>query len=247
MRALYNNVIVDSTLTHASEDTDYPAENIFHPHLSTQYHTTGDSDEWVKITQGGTNIKVGYVCIMNHNLTSGATVKLQGHTSDSWASPSVSYDLTITDNIILQIAAVEYDWWRITFADASNPDGHLEIGYIFLGEHLQIPGMRIDQTIDDKTDTIFDISGGRTLYADQRTDYNEFAINFPYVTTAQRDLIRAMFSEVGTHTPIIILIWADDLTLQDAIYCHFSETITWKHKEGASMIWETAFKMRQVF
>ena len=74
-------------------------------------------------------------------ISSTATIKLQGNTTNEWSSPeyeeTITYDdecLYLTDSAGFHTSNLRY--WRVSFSD-QNPYGYIEVGAIFLGESYE--------------------------------------------------------------------------------------------------------------
>ncbi|MCJ7561837.1 MAG: hypothetical protein MUO84_02360, partial [Thermoplasmata archaeon] len=68
----------------------------------------------------------------------GITVTLEGNATDSWGAPTyTSTFATIADPLVLYLSQT-FRYFRITFADAANPDGVIQIGNLYLGNYLQL-------------------------------------------------------------------------------------------------------------
>jgi hypothetical protein len=220
-------------------------ENLFDSHLSTWFKTRTAEDEWVLIPGP---ITASYFALLNHNLTSSAVIKIQGNDSNVWTSPSLDLTLTYADYIMIEsFTEATYSYWRISLTDPDNPDGFIRLGGAYLGDFIQMPGMKIDQQINDETTTKSDYSTSRQLYADIGIDFKDFTVNFPYITKSQRDSIRTMWSTVGLHSPVIVLIWENYLTMQLPLYCHMVDSIKWKRNENFNFPWGTAIRFAEVF
>jgi len=117
----------------------YGTERLLDRNRMTGWRSTGDSSENIVIDLGSAQTPT-LVIIHDHNLTSGATVTIEAHTSDSWGSPSYSYEFTsITDPLYYYIPTTQnYRYWRLVFEDSSNPDGYISINNIFLGTYLAL-------------------------------------------------------------------------------------------------------------
>ncbi|MCP4707103.1 MAG: hypothetical protein GY869_00640, partial [Planctomycetes bacterium] len=80
------------------------------------------------------NVKA--LILQDHNLTAAtSTLTLQGHTADSWGSPSYSQALTITDPLIFYPDET-YRYWRLVPVDATLE--YVEIGECYLGDYLEL-------------------------------------------------------------------------------------------------------------
>lgn len=103
---------------------------------NSYWQTTGDTSETLVIDFGSPQLITAAITA-DTNLTPGATISLQGNTSNVWTSPAYSYVLTLGDPASLYLSQT-YQYWRWVFADASNPDGFLQIGHIYLGTHVEL-------------------------------------------------------------------------------------------------------------
>lgn len=249
MLILYDNEIENTgvVITTFSENPDYPASTaLLDDRLSRVYRSVDDTAEWIKfdLTTAQT---IKYIGILGHNLTSGATVKIEGNASDSWGSPSYTKTLTIADSITESVGTQSFRWWRLTIADASNPDTYIEISKIFLGSSLVMPGMDKGQIIPIKTDSTFTLSSTRQLYGNTRIKSKSAKINFPLISEAEKTTIDAMFTHCDVTKPFILLIWENDLDVEPAIYCHLIAGLEWTRAAGVGTLWSLAFEIEEVF
>ncbi len=75
--------------------------------------------------------------IADHNLTSGASITLKGHTADAWGAPDYALAIPWASEIIVAYLDQTYRYWRLEITDAGNPDGCIEIGEWFLGTYWE--------------------------------------------------------------------------------------------------------------
>ena len=102
----------------------------------SNYQYAPEVEQWLKFDFGSAgNIDFAFIPRF-HNLTNSATLKVQGNSTDSWSSPPVNETLSVSAGkaIAKCFTGGSYRYWRVLFADASNPDGYLEIPNIWLGE-----------------------------------------------------------------------------------------------------------------
>jgi hypothetical protein len=60
---------------------------------------------------------------------------------DSWTSPSYTDTISVTaDTPLSDYFDQTYRWWRLVISDASNSDGYIEIGEMYLGSYLELSG-----------------------------------------------------------------------------------------------------------
>ena len=79
--------------------------------------------------------RITVALLQDHNITSGATVKLYGNTSDSWGSPAYTYTFGSIADILHVYLDQTYQYWRWEITDTSNPDGYIYIGNMAMAEY----------------------------------------------------------------------------------------------------------------
>lgn len=132
IKFVLNNLINISTLDSvASEDTEFLKENLYNKCHSEPYRTTAKTSQYIRVNDG-----VNYpdiICIMNHNLTSGATITLKADNDPpNWGSPSYSQALSYNLQNIKYEFDQDYDWYGLEIDDAGNSNCP-EIGELILG------------------------------------------------------------------------------------------------------------------
>jgi hypothetical protein len=143
-------------------------------------------------------------CLMDHNFTDSAVVKLQANDNDdsgAWVSPPFEETVTVVDHYICEFfTSTNYQFWRIEISDAGNPDGHIEIGEIFLGTYLELPGFAYGHS--NNLDAIVlteEVLGGVKSYSFQNIK-RTMAINLVNPVKADRDNLWSMFSTITSKT-----------------------------------------------
>lgn len=248
MRNLWNNEILNMTIIPDTESIEYPSSNLIDPRLSRYFKTENDADQ--RIVFSGVDITASYIAIIAHNISSGATILLQGNNTDIWDEPDFEETLTWDSDIIIkQFTESTYNYWRL-YIDDDNNDGYIRIGYIYLSTYLQMPGMEPDQQID------YDVKEGYLFRSPK--------INHPRVTFTQKDDINEMFAAVrvgsvdfsstgqlyadGNVKTIVILIWANELSVEKAIYCIIEDDkLTWKKSDDRRYPYKVTIQYREVF
>lgn len=99
------------------------------------------SDPWTMVFDLLTAQEAKALFIHLHNVSPGATVRIQGHTSDAWGAPSLNETVTWrAGTMVHYIAAASktYRYWRLVVeGDAANPDGYIGIGELYLGGYFE--------------------------------------------------------------------------------------------------------------
>lgn len=220
MKILYDNLLDDATLTESSEDGNYPAEYVQDQDLAATWRTTGDTSENIVIDLGAA-ASVDCAAIFGHNLTASATIKIQGHTADSWASPDVDETITAaTYGLMHFFTSASKRYWRFTFADASNPDGYIEIGRLMVGANLTITKSFTRSFTEKNVDTSerYFAQGGqvRGVKGYRRREYS---LSFPYWTSSMLDDIKTMIDTVYKSMPIAVALDEDNMDDLNPLYC----------------------------
>lgn len=252
MRIAYDNEVDNMSLTPATEDANYPVENIQDIRLSKVYRSTDDADETIVMDAGaGNTINPTVLLIAAHNITDAATISIQGNATDSWGSPTVDESVTHDAGVIVHTftgSALRY--WRLYVDDDANPDTYIEIGRVFLGTYLQMPNVApgIEFPRQSTTQRSFSLSG--QIYANRGIDYLAPGFEVPVISDAERQAIDTMWLDVGNHKPVFLTVWEDSLSTLRPIYCVIDqEAIGWRRSELGSwgLLWETAIQFREVF
>lgn len=175
------------------------------------------TSEWVKWDLGvGFNPKA--FCIVglrneSFKISAGATVKLQGSTTDSWTSPEYDVTLGHTDfgmgvfsSTGLHTQALRY--WRLHITDASNGFGYVEISKIYLGDSVvttqgavQFP---LRTSLVDYGERTIAKSGVTFNDTVQLTELIDF--EWGHLTKSEKDELEDFIREVGLSTPFLICL-----------------------------------------
>jgi len=146
--------------------------------------------------------------------TIGATVTLEGNTSDAWGAPAFSQVLSSPgNNAIVDYIDETYRYWRLVVANG------LEIANWYLGDYLQLAetwaktpwgsGITTQRNMDDSRSA----SGIRRQYIYNTQDI--FSLTFPFLTRADKDSLRTMWDSVydvdtGQVLPLFIHYFFDE-------------------------------------
>ena len=232
IRILYDFDTWDAaTITSSSEaSSDLADDNVIHDFVGKVWRTTGDTAEWIKFDMGA---QTSLTCIglFNFNLTSAATVTLEGNASDSWGAPSYSQALTIvTDsdsNVFKRLvyfpSGFNYRWARITFADAANSDGYIQIGRIAAGAYYEPPRTISEQyklAMYDPSEG--DVVPGRQTTFRTRNRYRRASVEFSYINQTQADKMYTMFDKVGNSSPLVLVLDPTSRPSKDSMYCYMA-------------------------
>jgi hypothetical protein len=255
--------IENATITVSGEDPNYTFETALNDtRLSRVGRTVSDTAQWILFSFSAA-VSVDVVGIFANNFTSGATVKIQANVTDSWGAPSIDQSLTYTkDNDKSldfgrdvgvwshQFSSTEsYQYWRIYLDDSSNPDSYLEMGYVFLDEKYDFPGMSVNQIFTKGTTSQTSFSESGQAYGYKKLQFNGFAFSLPSLTDAQKVLISEFYRKVDITTPYMLIPWENSLDVQRPIYAINVSTPEFQRIEGASngVMWRFNMEIREVY
>jgi hypothetical protein len=130
------------------------------------------------------------LAILNHNLTTSASVLLEGDDDPLFGSPGFSQSLSITANdsywVSPSLPLEGFRYWRFTIDDSTNTDAYLQIGTIifgeatiFVGENFSNP-LRLKKThFSDKvyTEGFTNVSNDRAFKKSIALTFNNLVIS----------------------------------------------------------------------
>ena len=222
IRFLYTFDFDSATITSSSEATNYTDDNVVNDLVGKKWRTTADTAEWLKFDLGAaTNIKE--IGLFGHNFTSGATIRIEAHATDLWDAPSYSLAMTYNADKMVSFIDQTYRWWRITFADAANPDTYVEVGRVCAGVYYEatvnienaFARTRHDPSKKLKTE-------GQQTYHLKKSKYWTYDFSFRLITRTQQESFRTMFDSIGNTEPVVVSLNPDDYPSADSIYAEMT-------------------------
>jgi len=157
------------------------------------------TEEWLKNDLGSAQNIQAFI-FKKHNLSSGATAKIQGHTSDSWSSPDVDVTLSLTSDITIYYwsSAKSKQWWRYYINDVANSSHYVETGRVFLGGYFSSSmNLRRDyrKQYNDPSDLMF--SDGGQLSVNKKTKFKTMNLVFEYVSDTDLSTFDSIWDHLG--------------------------------------------------
>lgn len=186
----YSNQIDNSTLSGGSWNASYPLTNLKSRYLSQKARTTNAlaASSVINIDLGSAQ-PIGVLALVAHNLTTSATVRVQG-AANSGQSPTL-YDSTALLAYSGSDYAITFDntiarYWRVSISDTGNPVGYIQLGRIFLGPRFR-PTADIDWTpsisVESKTGVMESLGGPE--YFDERPNRRLFTAKWSWLTETE--------------------------------------------------------------
>ena len=250
MRVLYNNWVKSATtITPLSENPNYLFTDAWQDTRLTRYARTVDDSSQTFIIDLGAARAVDYCAILDHNFSSGATIKIQGNATDSWGAPSVDITLTYAaSNIYYKFSSTQtYRYWRLTVDDASNTDTYLQISKLWLSSYVQFPYMAKSQKIPTASTSTAQESISGQSYGDKKLIYRYGNITFPYIDDTEKTTIDTLFRAVDKTDPIMTLVWEEDIASYPPIYSRITSDLDWTRVDNVGRIWTVQFSFKEIF
>jgi hypothetical protein len=245
MRIVNVNAFINNTPIATSENANFPVENLQNTALSTVFRTTSATSQRIEIN--GSDICADYLHIFNHNLTGNAIIYLQGTNDNDWSSPEYSEMVTPSNGVIFHDLTIDtpvswsgtpfgsspfgsspfgitksvdkycFDNWSLLITDPNLSD--IQIGFISLGEYVQGPLMAPNQDLTEISASTKSMSESGQIYGNQRYQYISPNIKFPFTTKENREDLLKVWEANADTIPFVLLIWAEDFSYEDSIYC----------------------------
>jgi hypothetical protein len=211
-KATYANTTVSSYLT------GYATDSLYDVRLSKLFKFSGITSCWLKVS--GSAITLDRLYIAKHNFTSAVVITLEGNDTNVWTSPSFQETVSYQENIIYHdFTSATYNYWRVTIEDGTNTASALYIGYFFIGEYFQMPGMSPDQMLDIETTSQVAVSASGQIYGDTGYEFRNPTINFITLSNNQRLDLIDMFKVTRNVYPFFMAIWNNNKDIEEVLYC----------------------------
>jgi len=136
---LYDNLWkrTDAELIASTEEINFPATNTQRRNPGKRWITTNCVEDQYIVRNFYEEVAAEAFAIRGNNFSADAVVKIQGNVEDSWDTPAFEAILIPIDERIMAAHfgpdPVTYQFWRLVISDPTNPDGHIEVGPVFLG------------------------------------------------------------------------------------------------------------------
>lgn len=138
--------------------------------------------------------------VLDHNLTSAASVVLQGSSVSNFASIGASYTIPWRTSALLHFLGDPLQtlrYWRLQLSDPANPDGYYRVSEVFLGDYtrlarsFELGDLRGKQRAGQRDRLL---SG--KYFGAANAVLNVFDLSWIRLTQTDRDLLVAVFDEL---------------------------------------------------
>lgn len=253
MRIYGDNQISGSTLTASSTKAGYDVDYLKEPQLAKGFSFDGNSGNIVIALPSSTNIQ--HVIIDTGNMSSSATVTLEGNTTNVWTSPAYSESMTYTSSAFYIDLDETYQFFRLVIEDLTKTTA--EFGYISIGgAYTQMPPINYNAEIFYNTTAKNTMSIGGQVYGDDGYEFLETTFKFPMIeedstsfnglSVATRSEIRDLFLSVKNITPVWVFLWANNLDEYPPVFCIFNQSKISFKKTDYSKVYSTSLSLMEV-
>lgn len=197
------NVWDPATIEVSSGETNFPGENTSKRWKQVPWRTTGITGEYIRMA-GGSSIQCAGFFVFHHNVSVSGTVAIKG-SDDNWSTTPFSEVMARSEDSFVYIpgSPVTYDNYGIWIDDATNGDGYIEIGRIWMGEYYAPShgySPEYGETIIDPSVTT--TSTGGQVSVIEYPKYDTWDLHFDAITDKAR--YDAMINRVGASREFVM-------------------------------------------
>lgn len=166
-----------AVVTASSEEGLLTANHVQTPRPEQVWRATGDTAEWLA-WDFGEDVIVEALALVAHNLSATATLRLRLAASEADVTAAPGFDSTVTSawpytgkpdeldwqsyfSLLLAANGTGYRYGRLDIADASNADGYVQAGRLFVGPAF-VPDINVD--MNPSISLISPDEAGRTAF-----------------------------------------------------------------------------------
>lgn len=192
-------------------------------------------------------ITASYALIAGHNISAGASIKLQGNDYNSWNGPPLEEDMTWdSETIVHALTEVSYPFWRLLIDDPNNTDGIIKIGRPYLGTFYQVEKTFNKEFTEETFNTdIASYSQSGQLYTRRGYDGKQYNLNFPYWENSVKQAIEDIMATIGKRNPLFLILDEDNIDVLPVLYCHIPSDSQYPHI--VDYRWKASLSFREVF
>jgi len=217
-RLFYTNKIktVAKTLVADQQAAQFPSSNLQTDNYSQTWRTTEVLTAHDVVNDFGIATLCDTVFLGNVNLTSSATVKIQGNATDSWGAPTFDETITVSGlgvdpphrNLYHEFASGQtFRFFRIEITDTGNTNGHYEVGEWWLGERVALGTAQQHESEHRQIfqrENLENITEFLQKYVYTRAERRVFELLWDKVTPTTRDDLRKLARAViGSGLPFV--------------------------------------------
>lgn len=196
-------------------------------------------------TQVPQGVYVDTIAILNHNITTSASVIVQATNDPTFTLVPYVNTLVMAPSPNFYFISPEYPlagyrYWRFLIEDSTNPEGYLRIGSILFGSSIIFQGEcfvdELDYTLQDFTDTVK--TAGFTNVANSRALKKRLGLEFRFLNSQKSNFSKMRYLFVN-HRTVLKALWipTPDPYIQEytARFALFGKLVTIPRERHKSM------------
>jgi len=210
MRILHKNYWKSGTILSSTNDNpQFPSEDTQNETKQTFWRTKATYiASQVIILDALAPVECNMIALLNHNLTSGADIDLQGGTD-----PGVTAGLSAVEHVthygtnlffFFAGGSITKRYWKLTITDYA-PNTYLQVGPIILGKYWTVSenfNYLYGRGVEDYSEVQF--TDSRVVSAAVKAKPEGFTLPFRMLTDGSALNVRELIKEVGVHSPFVI-------------------------------------------
>jgi hypothetical protein len=208
---VYQNLWRDGTiLAVTTEAAQFPAEYTQDDSPQLFWRSTAKADEQDIDCDLGAAHEYDFVVLLNHNLTSAATIIIYGADDAAFTSNVVHDHLTHNGNNIYEIlpGVQTKRYVRISLLNAANPQSYLRVGTIVVGKSNTLnrgPSVPYRRGLTNETEV--ERSPSANLFTVQeRPSLNIKSLPFTGLDAASELVVEALLRACGSHVAFVLCL-----------------------------------------
>ena len=216
MRFITTNYVNESatTITASSANINYPASNLKNFFRSKTWRSSGCVSESV-VFDLQTPTDIDSVVLMwpkeyGIRLSDSAVIKVQANPTNVWTTPAIDITMTISNDFSIAShyfnTAQSYRYWRVLIEDATNPNGWVDLGVVFLGNSESIITIDNGFKVNYKDNSKIITTDYGNEYVDEYPTTMVMTIPFSVLDYSDIELIQVAYLKNGTRLPVLIVV-----------------------------------------
>jgi hypothetical protein len=187
--------------------------------------------------------QIDFIAIKNHNLTNAATVVVNFY-SDAYITLVRSEAMTWSAESMVMLIDEAQRYIEITFSDAWNPDGYIEIGRVWMGESIRPRiGFSMERTVVPQDQSVISESENGQVATIQRTQFKTWDYTFEGVDPTDKADMDDMFDEVGLSRALFICERPDEV--DPVPYTEYVSFTSWEWEHIAGEWWKLMVEIKE--
>ncbi|MDA2936839.1 hypothetical protein MYX75_01065 [Acidobacteria bacterium AH-259-A15] len=234
-----DNLVSDALLTPTSVNSVYPVANLSILPIFKIYRTTegGIGTQKIRI-DFPTAQSIDTFAVVNHNLTSGATITVKGGSSPDPDGSAFTTTITWRELLAWKIltAAESHKNWSITLDDEANVNGYLSVGYLIMGTKTTFSVQFQPEWTKEPVKVVRAVENdlGVPMVGRKVSEGTRVTVSFAGLSTTERNEIDTFLDSLDLRVDPFLLV--PDSTEADAFFVRLEESYVIEQGSGVAGI-----------